>query len=115
MAIAGYVLNTEEHPSAEHVWRKVREKIPVVSRATVYNTLNLLVKKGLLRNFHLPEGGNVFDPEVDRHHHLVDEESGEIRNIQWEALKVDGLDSLRDFEITEYTVFVRGRRRSGDE
>lgn len=111
MAIAAYVLNTDSHPSAELVWKRVRETIPVVSRATVYNTLNLFVRKGLLKNLHLPDGSSVFDPDVNRHHHFVDEESGEIRDIRWDTLKVEGLDLLDDLEITEYTVFIRGRRK----
>jgi Fe2+ or Zn2+ uptake regulation protein len=49
VAVADYVLYTDEHPSADRVFAKVRKSLPVLSRATVYNTLNLLVKKGLLR------------------------------------------------------------------
>ena len=53
LAVAAYVLHTTEHPSAEKVWASVRKNFPMVSRATVYNTLNLFVEKGLLRELHL--------------------------------------------------------------
>jgi Fe2+ or Zn2+ uptake regulation protein len=49
VAVAEYVLRTQEHPSADNVWAVVGESFPVISRATVYNTLNLYVEKGLLR------------------------------------------------------------------
>jgi Fe2+ or Zn2+ uptake regulation protein len=111
IAIAEYVLNTDSHPGADQVWTRVREKIPMVSRATVYNTLNLLVKKGLLRNYHLADGGSVFDATTERHHHFLDEESGRVEDIPWGALNVEGLDSMGDIEVTEYMVFVRGRKR----
>lgn len=72
------VLHTVEHPSADIVWNRVKARVPYISRATVYNTLNLFVEKGLLRALTLAEDSVVFDPNVERHHHLVDEESGAI-------------------------------------
>jgi SAM-dependent methyltransferase len=50
----------------------------MVSRATVYNTLNLLVEKGLLKQLTLAEGRVVFDPNMERHHHFIDEVTGTI-------------------------------------
>ena len=49
VAVADYVLKTLEHPSADLVWNRVKASVPYISRATVYNTLNLFVAKGLLR------------------------------------------------------------------
>jgi Fe2+ or Zn2+ uptake regulation protein len=40
VAIATYVLATDEHQSADQVWNRVTPSFPMVSRATVYNTLN---------------------------------------------------------------------------
>ena len=70
------MLNTPEHPTAERVWSKVSKACPVISRATVYNTLNLFVKKGLLRQFVMDDGAAVFDSNTGRHHHFVDEATG---------------------------------------
>ena len=110
VAVADYVLFTDEHPSADRVFARVKKVLPVLSRATVYNTLNLLVKKGLLRELVLAEGKIVFDPKMDRHHHFLDESSGRIYDIPWEALEVKKLGSLEEFEIEEYQVVLRGRR-----
>jgi Fe2+ or Zn2+ uptake regulation protein len=110
VAVADYVLFTDEHPSADRVFARVKKVLPVLSRATVYNTLNLLVKKGLLRELVLAEGKIVFDPKMDRHHHFLDETSGRIYDVPWEALEVKKLASLEEFEIDEYQVVLRGRR-----
>lgn len=110
LAVAEYVLRTSDHPSADRVWAKVREHLPMLSRATVYNTLNLFVAKGLLRQLVLAEGKVVFDPKVDRHHHFVDERTGRIHDIPWEALEVRNLETLDGFEVKEYQVVVRGRK-----
>ncbi|HEY2409010.1 MAG TPA: transcriptional repressor, partial [Polyangiaceae bacterium] len=55
-AIAEYVLYTSDHPSADRVWAEVKRSFPLLSRATVYNTLNLFAAKGLLRQLVLAEG-----------------------------------------------------------
>ncbi len=111
LAVAEVVLGCKGHPSAEEIWDKVRRKCPTVSRATVYNTLGLFVKKGLLKQQVLREGSVAFDGEVHAHHHFIDEETGKIYDVPWESLQVKGEKSLRDFEVREYQVVLRGRRR----
>jgi len=106
--VARYVLTTDEHPSADRVWEVVRERQPTISRATIYNTLNLFVEQGLLRTLTLSEGHVVFDPMIRRHHHFVDEATGAIVDVPWDALKVTGVDGLA-FDVADYQVVLRGR------
>ena len=110
VAVAQYVLHTDEHPSADEVWTRVRERFPVVSLATVYNTLHLFVEKGLLRQFVLREGRVVFDPRTDDHHHFIDEDSGTIHDVPWDAIEVSDVSKLDGFEVREYQVVMRGTR-----
>ena len=110
LAVAEFVLETTAHPSADQVWGKVRERFPMISRATVYNTLNLFVEKGLLRQHALSEGRLVFDPHVAPHHHFVDDESGTIVDVPWDALEVKRVEKLQGLDVKEYQVVLRGRR-----
>lgn len=111
VTVARYILTTADHPSADQVWQAVRRDCPMLSRATVYNTLNLFVERGLVRELLLAEGKVVFDPKVDSHHHFIDEETGRIHDIPWDAIDVGRVDSLAGFEVKEYQVVMRGRRR----
>lgn len=111
VAVAEYVLNTTEHPSADNVWTGVLESFPMISRATVYNTLNLFVEKGLLRELHLAPDSVLFDPKTDRHHHFIDEETGRIFDIPWNQVEVRNTKPLRGLEIHDYQVVMRGRSR----
>ncbi len=111
IAVADYVLHTRDHPSADQVCLEVKKTFPMLSRATTYNTLNLFVDKGLLRQLDLAEGRVVFDPNTTRHHHLVDQSSKRIYDIPWDALEVRHVEHLEEFEIDEYQVVLRGRRR----
>ena len=110
VAVAQYVLHTDEHPSADEVWTRVRKVFPHVSRATVYNTLNLFVEKGLLRQRVLTEGPVIFDPNLDDHHHFIDEDSGKIHDVPWDAVKVSNVSKLDGFEVREYQVVMRGKK-----
>ncbi len=110
VAVGEYVLETDEHPSADQVWARVRARFPILSRATVYNTLNLFVEKGLLCELVLTEGKIVFDPDVEPHHHLLDEETGRIYDVPWDAVEVRNVESLRGFDVGSYQVVIRGRK-----
>lgn len=110
VAVAEYVLRTLEHPSADLVWKRVRDQFPWISRATVYNTLNLFVDKGLLRRLTFAEDSVVFDPRTDTHHHFIDDETGEIHDIPWEKVQVCNIESLRGYEVSDYQVVMHGTR-----
>jgi Fur family iron response transcriptional regulator len=73
--------------------------------------LNLFAQKGLLRTQPLKEGVVVFDPHVAPHHHFIDEETGKVIDIPWDAVKVTGEKTLRGLEVREYQVVLRGRKR----
>lgn len=111
VAIASYVLETEDHPSADEVWSRVQVDFPMVSRATVYNTLQALREAGLVRQLVLAEGSVVYDPKTEPHHHFVDDETGLIQDIPWGAIAVGKVDGLDGFEVREYSVVVRGRAK----
>ncbi|HEX2573842.1 MAG TPA: transcriptional repressor [Polyangia bacterium] len=110
VAVAEYVLHTDEHPSADTVWKEVQRRLPQISRATVYNTLNLFVEKGLLRELEFAAGIAVFDSNLERHHHFIDEDSGRIYDLPWSALTVSHVEKLEGYEVHDYQVVVRGRR-----
>ena len=112
VAVAQYVLTTRDHPSADTVWVRVKERFPMISRATVYNTLNLFVEKALLRELHLAPDSVVFDPKMERHHHLIDEETGRIHDIDWDQVEVCNISHIAGYEIRDYQVVMHGRRRS---
>jgi Fe2+ or Zn2+ uptake regulation protein len=111
VAVARYVLTTQEHPSAERVWARVKARFPMISRATVYNTLHLFVEKALLRELHISPESVVFDPNMDRHHHLIDEETGRIHDVPWNEVEVCNITGVAGYEIHDYQVVMHGRKK----
>jgi Fur family transcriptional regulator, iron response regulator len=117
IAVGEYVLYTDDHPSADDVLAEVTRsgRSPMLSRATVYNTLNLFVDKGLLRQLTLAEGRVVFDPEKERHHHFIDEATGRIHDVPWSALEVSNVAALaaaEGYDVREYQVVLRGSKKT---
>jgi Fur family iron response transcriptional regulator len=111
LAVARYVLGTTSHPTADQVLVKARKDCPTLSRATVYNTLSRLAERGLLRPQTIKEGVVVFDAHTEKHHHFIDDATGKIYDVPWEALSVTGERALDQYDIREYQVVMRGRRR----
>ena len=80
----------------------------MISRATVYNTLNLFLEKGLLQQ--IPIGGEsaIYDPDLSPQHHLLDEERGVVHDIPWEVLNILHIESVEGFDVTNFQVIMRG-------
>lgn len=113
LAVAAYVLQTADHPTADEVWKRLRtgSESPALARATVYNTLNLFVQKGLLQQFALTDGRVLFDRNTRPHHHFFDEETGRLHDLPWEAVDLRVAAHLDDLDVRRVQVVLRGRRK----
>jgi Fe2+ or Zn2+ uptake regulation protein len=111
LVVTEHILKARDHPSADELWGQIKRTFPMVSRATVYNTLHLLADKGIIRELTLSEGRVVYDPITERHHHFIDVTDGSIHDVPWDALEVERKRPLKGFEVSEYQVVMRGRRK----
>lgn len=69
------------HPTADRLYRRVRASHPMVSRATVYKTLDLLVRVGLVTPLPAADGVTRFDPGAP-HVNLECVRCGRIEDVQ---------------------------------
>ncbi len=65
------VAQTGDHPDAETVYQRVRERIPTISLDTVYRTLWRLNDLGLINTLGPPRERTRFDANLEQHHHFV--------------------------------------------
>jgi Fe2+ or Zn2+ uptake regulation protein len=70
-----------DHVTAEQVHSELSAKLPSISPATVYATLDLLDELGFVRRMSGPGGITVYDSRVDAHHHLVCRKCGHLVDI----------------------------------
>lgn len=81
-AVAEVLAGDHVHLSAEDVHDRARQRLPEISRATVYNALNELVAMGELLVVDVVDGPKRYDPNVTAtHDHLVCERCHAIRDV----------------------------------
>jgi len=71
----------KSHPSADDIYRRISRKFPGVSFATVYNTLESLLKRGELVEVRIDAGRSRFDPGLKPHSHLMCTACGAIFDL----------------------------------
>jgi Fur family iron response transcriptional regulator len=81
LQIASILLGAPQHLSAEQIAEALRRGGARVSKATVYNTLNLLAARGLIHQLTLDGGCAWFDSNVEPHYHFHDEQTGALRDV----------------------------------
>lgn len=99
-----------DHPTADQVYESVRERIPGLSRTTVYRVLETLVRVGAARKVDHPGAASRFDPRVDHHHHLICVECERVVDLELSAEKKISLPAARNggFTIFDYSIHFTG-------
>jgi Fur family peroxide stress response transcriptional regulator len=109
MEIYREVACTGDHPNAEEVYQRVRERLPTVSLDTVYRTLWLLNDLGLIKTLRSHRERTRFDANLSGHHHFICEQCGftqdfystELDNF---TLPDSVVNSLGDMETIHFEV-----------
>lgn len=104
--IARIMFARAQHLSAEQILDRVNAEDHEVSKATVYNTLGLFTRKGLVREVVVDPSKVFYDSNTSLHHHyfnlstgmLSDIDAGEIALIQQpltpEGTELEGVDII---------------------
>jgi len=101
------------HLTAEQLHDEAQQVGIKVSLATVYNTLHQFTHAGLLRQVVVDATRTYFDTNTTEHHHFFIEDSGELRDIPGDAIRVSDLpDSPAGTEISRIDVVIRVRPTS---
>jgi Fur family transcriptional regulator, iron response regulator len=115
--IAYLLFQRAQHLAAEQVLAQVNSHYGHVSKATVYNTLGLFVRKGLLREVLIEPGRTFYDSNTRDHHHVYDVETGDLSDIPASSIAIQTDPSLlgeADIEGMDLVIRVRRGRGSTD-
>ncbi len=120
-AILDVLSKESKHLSAEDVFMKVRKKYPAIGLTTVYRTLNLLTRIGLVLKFNFGDGRARYELAVGtqqerHHHHLICTKCNRIIDYkdfideEEKLFKKTGkvLSEKYNFEITDHLVRFYG-------
>ena len=94
LMIARVLFDRRRHFSADQVMNLVNEGKDHVSKATVYNTLGLFARNGLVREVIVDPTRVFYDPNTSNHHHFYNIDTGELTDIDASSLDVNDLPAL---------------------
>ena len=110
MQIAQILFAKPAHFSAEEIYVLVNQSKHSVSKATVYNTLGLFVRRGLIREVLVDPSKVFYDTNTAPHHHFYDMDSGELQDITQDQITIADIPKLpsgKRLDSVEVLVKVR--------
>ena len=105
--ILEYLIIKRNHPTVDKIFNDLIKEIPTLSKATVYNTLDLLKEANLAKVVTIENNETRYDTKVSSHGHFKCENCGNIYDFD---VNIDSLpvDSLENFKINEKNVYFHG-------
>lgn len=110
--ITRYILSRSDHFSADELYLGLKKDGYNISRATVYRTLDLLVKSGMVVNTQLQSGAYIYESSKDEahHDHLICNKCGKI--IEFHSDKIEEIQQQvckdNEFLMTGHTLRICG-------
>lgn len=87
LAVYQALLVSPDHPTAEQIFKKVRQRYPTISLATVYKTLDTLESEGLISKITFLPDAARYDANIEQHHHLVCRKCHRVDDLPTGALE----------------------------
>lgn len=78
--------STRSHPGVEWIYQEVRKKFPSVSLATVYKTVELFVRMGIIQEISIARDVSRYDARMDPHPHVTCINCGRVDDVEGEFL-----------------------------
>lgn len=103
------------HFSADQVLNILKGNGRRVSKATVYNTLKLFSRQGIIREVAVDPARLMYDSTTRPHHHFYNADTGELIDIPSSEVRLPRLPALpRATTAESVELIVRLRKRRAD-
>ena len=99
--IAKFILIKDQHLSAEDIFSSLNDSKRGISRATVYNTLNLFADKGLVRRVIIGSSKIYYDSKTTPHSNYYNVDTGEISDFEFNDAQISPLPALPEHTVQE--------------
>lgn len=112
--VAEILLGRPQHLSADQIIDRLKSAGSAVSKATVYNTLNLFSKNCLVREVSVDAGRKYYDSTTHAHHHIYHVDTGTLTDIPADHVTITDLPPLppgTEEESVQVLIRVRDRQR----
>lgn len=106
--IASFMFQRRQHLSADKILDGVNATGHRVSRATVYNTMGLFTKKGLIKEVLIDRERIFYDSNISDHHHIYNINTGELKDTHIELAGIPEINDDVDVVSTDVIIRVSG-------
>ena len=107
-AIYEAVMERDDHPTADQICEVVQQRIPNLSRTTVYRVLDTLVDLGVIHRVASCSSVCRYDGNVRRHDHFVCRKCGRMVDFDRTASLPLPKGRPKGFQIDDYSVHYTG-------
>jgi len=112
-AVADVVFSSEEHLSVDDIEQQLRESGEKIGKATIYRTLDLLVRSQLVEEHDFSEGFKRYEHRLSRqpeHEHLICQECGSVTEFQSDEVRriQEHIAALHGFVPTRHKLEIYG-------
>ncbi|MCK4466958.1 MAG: transcriptional repressor [Desulfobacterales bacterium] len=107
-AVLEYLYENRTHPTVEEIYHSLKEKFSTISKATIYNTLELLKNHGLIQEITIEKGKLRFDYEVKPHHHFFCRKCGYICDLDIKGCPLAEKKMIDGHKIEELRPYIIG-------
>lgn len=76
------LMGNKDHPTAKDIYERILREIPTLSKTTVYNTVKLFEKKGILQPLRIKEGETRYDMKAELHTHFRCRKCGNLYDLK---------------------------------
>lgn len=110
-SIKAFLSTRKDHPTAEIVYKNVRQSFPNISLGTVYRNLTLLADLGEITRLRVGDGADHFDYDTSPHYHFVCSECGCIMDMELPPMELLTDAARQSFEgnIEGHVTFFYGQ------
>jgi Fur family peroxide stress response transcriptional regulator len=104
------LLGRQDHPTAMEVFLRAKPEMESLSLATVYNVLETLADRGLVRKVHLDSGSTRYCANNSKHGHFTCTQCGGVMDVPLlPGAELEKLHQLpRGYAVTQQEVSLRG-------
>ena len=85
--IKDFLISRKDHPTADIVYRSVRQENPNISLGTVYRNLTLLAEDGEIRRLDMGDGADHFDADISPHYHFICRRCGSVIDLEMDNIE----------------------------
>jgi len=105
-----YLCEKKNHPSVDIIYTALKENLPCLSRTTVYNTLNLFLEKGIVRQVIVEDNEARYDADTSSHGHFRCDVCGKIYDFEVDDVEISD-KTIKKFTIKEKHIYFRGNNK----